>query len=189
MKQLLLILGLALAMGSAQAEKVYKVIQPDGTVEFTDSPPADEPAKEIRVEPINTIAPLVSPGEGSGQPAASAQAGYSEIRITSPQNDQAIRDNAGNVNVDVSLEPALRSGHEIELLLDGQSVGRGNKTAITLTQLDRGAHSLQAVVKDASGNVLARSNTVTFTLQRRSVILQPPRPPPPPASFGGGRAG
>ena len=95
----------------------------------------------------------------------------------------SIRDNAGNVNVDVSLEPALRSGDKIDLLLDGQSVGGGNKTAITLTDMERGTHSLQALVKDASGKVVARSNTVTFTLQRRSVILQPP---PPPAKPSGG---
>jgi hypothetical protein len=174
MKPLILIVGLVLIVGSAQAEKVYKVIQPDGTVEYTDAPPADEPAKEIRVEPINTIeAPAPSAGS-SGQPTDSAQAGYSEVRITSPANDVSIRDNAGNVNVDVSLEPALRSGDKIDLLLDGQSVGGGKKTAITLTDMERGTHSLQALVKDASGKVVARSNTVTFTLQRRSVILQPP---------------
>lgn len=185
MKPLVPILGLVLCVGAAQAQdKVYKVIQPDGTVEFTDAPPPDEPAREIHVEPINTIEAPSVPVEGGGQSASTSEQGYTEFRITSPDDDAAIRDNAGNVNVDLSLKPALRSGDEIDLLLDGQSVGGGKKTAITLTQMDRGTHSLQAVVKDSSGKVVARSNTVTFTLQRRSAILQPA--PPKAAPAGGG---
>ncbi len=39
MKQLLLVLCVALASTAVQAQKVYKVIQPDGTVEYTDVPP------------------------------------------------------------------------------------------------------------------------------------------------------
>ncbi len=188
MKQLVPIVALAVCIGATQAqEKVYKVIQPDGTVEFTDVPPPNEPATEIRVEPINTIeAPAGEVGSAS-QKAATQEQGYTEFRITSPGNDQAIRDNAGNVNVDLNLKPALRSGDTIDLLLDGQSVGGGDKTSITLAQMDRGTHRLQAVVKDSSGKVVARSNTVTFTLQRRSKILQPQ--PPRPRPFGGGRAG
>ena len=99
--------------------------------------------------------------------------GYAEIRISSPADDASIRDNAGNVKVDVKLSPELRTGDKVELKLDGQSIGGGKKTAFTLTDMDRGSHSLQALVKNSAGKVVARSASITFTLQRRSKILQP----------------
>ena len=98
------------------------------------------------------------------------------------------------MNVDLSLQPKLRRGDKIDLYLDGQSIGGGKATGITLTDMDRGSHTIKAVVKTADGQVVARSNSVTFTLQRRSVILQPApphrqrHPHHPHHPFGGGRA-
>ena len=179
MRILALTIVVTLATGAAQAEKVYKVIQPDGTVEFTDEPPPGAPATQITVEPLNTTPPLATPAQ-EAQARSSADEGYSKFSITSPENNAAIRDNAGTVNVDLALEPPLRSGDSIDIMLNGQSVGGGKKTAITLSNMNRGSHSLQAVVKNGSGKVVARSNTVNFTLQRRSAILQPSRPGPAP---------
>jgi hypothetical protein len=179
-------LCLALASSAVQAQTVYRVIQPDGTVEFTDSPPPGEAAKQIEVPPLNTSAPLAPPPAGAPASTANAPQGYSEFRITRPGDGEAIRDNAGNVNIDLSLAPTLRSGDKIEVQLDGRPVGGGNRTAITLSGMERGTHSVQALVKNSTGQVVARSNSVTFTLQRRSAILQPAAPRAVP--FGGGRA-
>jgi hypothetical protein len=178
MKSVTLAICLALICGTVQAQKVFRVVQPDGTVEFTDVPPSNRPAEEIHLRPLNT-APALAPAPGTFTQTAGTQKneGYSEFRITSPGNDEGIRNNAGSVNVDLTLEPALRSGDKIDLLLDGQSVGGGSSTAITLTDMDRGAHTIQAVVKNSAGQVVARSNSVTFTLQRTS-INQPQRPRP-----------
>jgi hypothetical protein len=178
MKSVTLAICLALICGTVQAQKVFRVVQPDGTVEFTDVPPSNRPAEEIHLQPLNTM-PALAPAPGTPTQAASTQenAGYSKIHITSPTNDEAIRDNAGSVNVDLTLEPTLRSGDNIDLLLDGQSVGGGRSTAITLADMERGTHTIQAVVKNSAGRVVARSNSVTFTLQRTS-INQPQRPRP-----------
>jgi hypothetical protein len=186
MKQVAVILCLALAGGAVPAEEVYKVIQPDGTVEFTDSPPPGEAAEQVEIPPLNTAEPPASPTSSAPSSTDAASRSYSEFRITSPSDGESIRDNAGNVNIDLSLKPTLRSGDKIDVLLDGRSVGGGNKTAITLSEMNRGTHSVQALVKDSAGKVVARSNSVTFTLQRRSAILQPG--PPRAVPFGGGRA-
>ncbi len=180
MKQLVLTLCLVLASGSVQAQSVYEIVRPDGTVEFTDAPPPGAPAKKIEVPPLNTTEPLAPPFDASTQPAASAPKRYSEVRITRPGNDEAIRDNAGNVNVDLSLNPSLRAGDKIDLYLDGQTIDgdKATATAITLADIQRGTHSIQALIKNSAGTVVARSNSVTFTLQRRSAILQPSPPKP-----------
>lgn len=178
MKSLTLAFCLALACGAVQAQKIFRVVQPDGTVEFTDVPPSNRPAEEIQVRPMNTT-PAVAPARATSTQTAGAQGetGYSEFRITRPGDGEGIRSNAGSVNVDLKLEPALRSGDKIHLILDGQSVGGGRSTAITLTDMERGTHSVQALVKNSAGKVVARSNSVTFTLQRTSVN-QPQRPRP-----------
>ena len=185
MRILLVTLVLALASGAAQAQKVYKIIQPDGSVEFTDEPPPGSNATPITVEPLNTTPPLATPAQ-EAQAASPADAGYTKFRITSPDDDAAIRDNAGNVNVDVALEPPLRSGDTIDIMLNGTVVGGGKQTAITLSNVERGSHTVQAVVKNGAGKVVARSNSVSFSLQRRSAILQPSPPPPPHPTPRGG---
>ncbi len=185
MKMLAFVLCLVLPCVGVQAQKIFRVVQPDGTVEFTDVPPSNRPAEEIQVQPLNTMPGIAPAPQTSTQTAENR--GYSNFRITSPSNEEAIRDNAGNVNVDLKLEPSLRIGDKIALLLDGESFGGGKATTITLSDMDRGTHNLQAVVKNSSGQVVARSNSVTFTLQRRSAILQPARPRA--VHFrGGGRA-
>jgi hypothetical protein len=178
MKHLALAFCLVLLCNTAQAQKVFRVVQPDGSIEFTDVPPANRPAEEIHLRPLNT-APALAPAPSTPTHTAGTQEneGYSEVRITNPGNDEGIRNNAGSVDVDLKLEPGLRSGDKIHLLLDGQSVGGGSATAITLTDMERGAHTIQAEVKNSAGKVVARSNSVTFTLQRTS-INQPQRPRP-----------
>ncbi|MDX1433895.1 MAG: DUF4124 domain-containing protein [Gammaproteobacteria bacterium] len=180
MRTLALLIALALASGAAQAEKVYKVIQPDGTVEFTDDPRPGETATEVKVEPLNTTPPLATPAQEAGLESSTTSSGqtYSEFRITSPDDNAALRVNNGNVDVDLALEPPLRSGDTIDIMLNGTVVGGGKQTAITLSNVDRGSHTVQAVVKNGAGEVVARSNTVSFSLQRRSAILQPSPPPP-----------
>lgn len=184
MERLTLLLCLGLASGAVQAQEIYKIVHPDGSVEFTDTPPPGAPAKPIEVLPLNTTEPLAPPLGSAAKSAAGAEEGYSEFRITRPGNGEAIRDNAGNVNIDLSLEPSLRTGDKFALYLDGQAIGGGKATATTLTDMDRGSHSVRAVVKNAAGQVVARSNSVTFTLQRRSAVLQPA--PPKAVPLGGG---
>jgi len=177
MKQLALILCLVLLSGTALAQKVYKVIQPDGTVMFTDSPQPGDGAEEVDVRPINTAPALASPTDAfDDSPAAELEQQYTEVRITSPENDSSFWSTSGNVNVDVSLKPTLRAGDKLDVLLDGQRVGGGRSTAITLSEMDRGTYTVQVVVKDSAGKELARSNTVTFTVQKGSQMSPRRRP-------------
>ena len=92
--------------------------------------------------------------------------GYKEFKVTSPANDAVIRDNGGNVRVSLSLNPGLRGDHSIEVMMDGKSIGSGKGTTVTLTEVDRGTHTVQATVKDADGKEVARSNSVIFHLKR-----------------------
>ena len=94
---------------------------------------------------------------------------YRTFRVTSPTQDEAIRDNAGNVTIRLSLQPGLRSGDTIDISLDGRRVGSGDSTTVHLAQVDRGTHTVRATIRDANGQVVARTDGVTFHLLRVAV--------------------
>jgi hypothetical protein len=109
------------------------------------------------------------------------KAGAAQIAIVSPQHEQTVHDNLGNVRVVV--EAALGDRRRIRLLLDGSPVGPDtDASTIDLEGIDRGAHTLQALLVDEKGEVLARSEAVTFYMWRASAQFPTRRPPPAPAS-------
>ena len=74
-------------------------------------------------------------------------------------------------------DPALRPGDQIFLLLDGQPLNGGVATGsqFTLTPLDRGTHTLQAVVRDSGGGLMCQTPGVTYNVHQPS-ILSPANP-------------
>ena len=166
MRTLLLITGILLAFSGAA--EVYRSVDEDGNVVFTDQP--SEGAEVIEIDKLQTIKPPpvrdsdYAPRQEKPKPA------YTEIRITSPENDLAIRENSGNVSVSISTTPGLRPGDAVFLYLDGKEFNLGNSTGKSFTGLDRGTHQLRAVIKSSDGRILLSSKSVTFHLLRQSVI-------------------
>lgn len=151
---------------------IYKWVAPDGSVIYSDKP--RKGAEEVELEPLQTYTspPLPRKGAQSGatdSESAEAFEGYDEFEIVSPQNDAAVRDNGGQVTVSMALSPALEEDHVISLFMDGRSLGKGGRsTSVTLRNVDRGTHILQAAVTDDSGKEVARTKSVTFHLLRAS---------------------
>ena len=169
MSKLAFLLCLMLAVSAAQAGKIYKYTLSNGDVVYTDKPPppADQ-GEAITLEPLQGFSlPRPPPLEDSTAKKQEPEpVGYKEFKVTSPSDDATIRDNGGNVRVSLTLTPGLRSGHRIEVMMDGQPIGSGSGTSITLTEVDRGTHTVQAAVKDSEGKEIARSNSVIFHLRR-----------------------
>ncbi len=181
MKQLVLTLCLVLASGAVQAQKVYKVIQPDGTVEFTDAPPPDAPAQQIEIPPLNTVRPLAPPLASATEKAAAPKRYYDRLTIDEPESGQTVRDNQGNVEVVLTLDPQINTdeGHKIQILYDGQEHGDPSSSLEqTLKGVARGGHTVGAQVVDKRGRVLIRSQPVSFHLMIASPLFHPPDAPP-----------
>lgn len=159
----------------AMAE-VYKRVNPDGSVEFTDVPSSKE-EQPVTLPPPSTYqapAPVMPQPKTAPQVSASK---YTALSIVSPANDATLRDNAGNIEVKVSLSPALQAGHKLVLLVDGSSQGETTDNTFALTNLERGSHQLTAEVRDAKGETLISSASVTVFLHRHSILFK--RNPPP----------
>ena len=165
MRILFLIAGMLLAL-SGTAE-VYRSVDKDGNVVFTDQP--SEGAEVIEIDELQTIKPPAAGKFEYTPPPAKPRPKYSELSITSPAHDLAIRDNGGNVTVTIASTPNLRIGDVLYLYLDGKEIELGNATSKSFTSLDRGTHQLRAVIKSSDGRILLSSKSVTFHLLRQSV--------------------
>lgn len=185
---MLLLLALPVSAG------IYKSVDEDGNVVFSDQPSAG--AEEIEKKEIMTVPATVPDIDFSrGENEKSAKEPYESIAITSPANDSAIRDNAGNISVNVTTKPALGNGHQIVIYMDGTEVARDPVTSFDFQNVDRGTHTLAAAVVNNDGKELKRSDEISFSVLRHSVQNQNQNPgagapvsptnPPRPSGTGG----
>lgn len=147
------------------AETIYKTVDENGNIIFTDKPSED--AEEIKIEKLQTI-DNPNPAKFKPTPKTSEEDKspiYKTFVVTSPENGAGIRSNIGNVNISLSLEPALSAGHKMIISMDGKEVGTGSR--VSLQNVDRGTHTISAKVVDGDAKTLI-STTSTFSLLRAS---------------------
>ena len=150
---------------------IYKYVTPDGEVVYSDAPPPGaQQVQEVELPPLSTYTPQPSPhavDTGATKPAK--HPGYDVFRITSPKDDEPIRMNTGNITIVMELRPALHSGDTIDLVLDGRTIGTGSTTTVNLTNLDRGTHTVEAVIRSPNAKVVARTKPISFHILRAAV--------------------
>ncbi|MEM0516140.1 DUF4124 domain-containing protein [Pseudoalteromonas sp. YIC-827] len=96
------------------------------------------------------------------------------IAITTPTQEETIRDNTGSVHVSGQVKPRFLQGHSVQLFMDGQAHGEPQSSSLfALRNVDRGEHSLVLKLLNSEGEVLASSKPITFFMHRRSVITGP----------------
>ena len=152
---------------------VYKVVNPDGSVSFSDQPGAS--SEILQIESVPTI-PALSPQKINNADSQQRDAqvntpatSYQSLSIVSPADQSAFNSGSGDVSVLLELSPGLANGHEIELRLNNKVVKRGSQTQFTLPAVDRGTHTLQARIISPAGEVLKEAYS-SFTLHRPSIL-------------------
>src|SRR6202035_892894 len=106
----------------------------------------------------------------SDQPHPNAQKMSVQSAQTYKAGDQTLT-NVDSLTVIVRTDPALRPGDQIFLMLDGQPLNGGAATGspFTLTSVDRGTHTLQALVRDSDGGLMCQTPGVTYHAHQPSV--------------------
>ena len=168
---LLLLIPLSLTA----AETGYKVVHPDGTVEFTDDPRSGGEAIELKEAPTFKSLPVSPAAEAKGKPQPKKEsepesvAVYRNISITSPKQGQTLWFDGSGVNFTVDVQPALRPHDELVIELDGREIARGTESSFIVNGVFRGEHRVSAKVIDSDGHSLQHSEPVTFYMQRHTV--------------------
>jgi len=186
-----LVCAATLFPGSPEAATtVYRSVDADGNVTFTDQPPTPgeeaeaveirEPASFSAPAPVATDEETWSAEGEAGEDFDQAPFVYTGLAIVAPAADEGVRENAGNVTVIAAVEPELQPGHEIEVLLDGEAIAGAAGTSVVLTDIERGSHTLEARIVDESGAILISSAPSTFHMLRYVQQLAPNRPKPTP---------
>lgn len=161
------------SMSTAEAV-VYKKVDADGNVSFSDVP--DKSAQIINVTPISTI-PAMSPdlinktlGKTDKPATPAVDTSNYVLTINSPTADQTFNRAEDAFAANVTVKPELRKGDKLILLVDGKPSDVKTETdnpTIHTADLDRGSHQFEARIISARGKVLA-SKTVNFFVQQAS---------------------
>lgn len=168
MKRPLMLLALLLLSPALLAQTGYRIVHPDGTVEFTDDPTRGGEEVELRNIPTYT-APAVSPRPATGrQRQTSPSARYQSISIATPRPDETVWFNADGMVVSVLVLPELRADDRVVVYLDGQEVARGETASFVLENVFRGAHTLRAEVVNGQGATLVASEPINFFLRQHT---------------------
>ena len=96
---------------------------------------------------------------------------YTVLDVISPEPDESLWNIGGQLPVTLATFPALAAEHRIDVMLDGQRKEIGARSlAITVPDVFRGEHTLQALIVDAGGAIVMRSSPVTFYVHQTSIL-------------------
>ncbi len=155
---------------------LYKGLDDEGNVVYSDQPFEDA---EKFTPPSLTVfdAPKTETKKKATEEEKTAEFKYTDFDIVSPTNNQTLRDET-NPTISLHLKPALNTteGHNIWLLMNGQPVVKNSQnTSLQISRVDRGAHQLQAQVKDKQGKIIARTRAIVIHVKNTAVPRKSPR--------------
>jgi Domain of unknown function (DUF4124) len=165
------VMGL-LAAFAAQAAVVYKWVDADGVVHFSDQPSPG--AEKIYTASAPAAAPSSGP-RNNYQPQAvkKPQAGplnYTEFLITSPAPDQTYFGD-DLIGVHLSLVPGLKPNQALAWHLNGKQLENpSDPLSFTIPRQDRGTYTITATITDQSTGESQSSNNVTFYVRQPSEL-------------------
>ena len=168
---LCLVLWAVLCAEVTAQKPIYKVVDANGNVTFTDIPPADESEAldALALPPVNAATPFEAAPRTSSAIPEEAATRY-RTAIVSPESGATIAPGPGDFVVMAGVEPALGPSETLLLRLDGQPVGAPQRQpSWQLQNVFRGEHSLQIDRLDAADNVLHRSEVSIVYVLRPSV--------------------
>jgi hypothetical protein len=188
MIRILVFLAVMLLPLCAAAEgEVYKIVDKDGNVTFTDQRPSSDaqPMDLPELSVIKTDIP-VPEAAGAGTDAESAETApltprelrrkYRDFSITSPQQEETFWGTANSVVVSWGSSEPIGENMSVLLFVNGESrpvPGSGNTT---LT-LDRGEHQVFAELRDERNRRIVTTETVTFFVKQASALNRRPGGP------------
>ena len=164
--------GLLLLASAASWAEVYRHVDAQGNVTFSDEPM--EGGQEVKVKPVTTITlpkpEAVRETRKLREEVEREGAAYESVSFAHPQDEQAFHSGSGDVSFEVRSTPGLKRGHKYEITLDGQPVGQSASGSVTVPNIDRGTHSAAVHIIDENGVQVKTGQPIRFTVHRPSAI-------------------
>lgn len=164
------LLYLGLLISTSIHAQIYVWTDEHGNKVYGDAPQKNDQAQALELEPL-TILGFPEAGDinlgpdGSTKPVADSQ--YTVFSISRPANNASIRSVTGEIQVVFNVQPALSSGHTIQLYLDNTAYGSAaSNTAFQLQNIIQGSHSVKGVLLNENGKELKQTSASSFRLLR-----------------------
>lgn len=163
MSRWLLPLGLLLA-AAAGAGEVYRVVEPDGSVRYTDRPPHPH-ARPLQLGIASGTTPAGARKRFYSVEALRSAARFA-VSIEAPTPGQVLRPGIDRAVAAASVMPGLVSGFGLMYFLDGRALTDRPVDALSLLLpvLAPGEYRISAAVYDAQGREVARSAETPFSV-------------------------
>ncbi len=168
MRALLFTLIFLTAAVALAGPTIYKWVDDAGVVHYSDQPHAN--AQKVTVDDPQTYTPGALPPQAPDNSGDAPAAPYTACAIAQPLEQQDFS-NVDALSIVVRTQPQLHPGDQVFISLDGALLNGGSATgaSYTLSPVDRGTHTVQAVVRDATGAVQCQTGTVTFNVRQTSI--------------------
>ena len=179
---------ISLAWTVVAAEPAYRWVDENGQVHYSDRPTPGATRIELATGPAApppSALPVQSPQAVDAQPEPEPEEDYTLFNVLRPAQQETLWGTGNTVDVAVEIGPQLQRGHRLGYFLDGSLTDLGSgSTQFQLEGVERGIHTLQAVILDENGNEVIRTLAVTFMMQQPSINYpQSPQAPPRPTPF------
>lgn len=157
----------ATALADNGSTTVYRWVDPQGVVHYSDQPHPHAQKLEIRGAQTFSALPLPqTPSTAMPQETEQSAPAYQSCAISQPADQQMLM-NTYKTTAVVETSPQLRPGDQVRLFVDGKSIS-GAGTSFTFPVV-RGQHSVQAVIEDSTGQIVCETGSVTFFVHQPSV--------------------
>ena len=173
---LIITLAASLAMSGHVAAQLYKGVDAEGNVVYSDKP--FENAETFTPPTLSVMdAPKVAKPEAAPETPEEeekVETSYSRFTILSPSSGETIWNNP-DLAVRMIIEPELatKEGHRIWLLMDGSPVVRhSGSPVINIGQVYRGTHTFEGQVRNQKGQILKRTSPVQVHIKQTAIKKQ-----------------
>ena len=172
MKVTILVALCLLAFGAMAAEPAYRIVHPDGTVEFSDQP--QQGSEEIDLPEAQSIHTPKTRVKSPSTPQKSEKKAhqYTDFKVLSPAQDAVLRNLQGSLTVSLSVAPQLAPKHQIVVIFDGKEAARGTALSYTLKEVYRGSHTVSAKILNERGKTLKSTAGITFHVHQFSKLYK-----------------
>ncbi len=150
------------------AQDVYKTVDEEGKVIFSDKPAQD--SEKVEVEIKNIQPPLQTHTNAAKKSSAQEGPVRYSIALAAPAQGQRYGPAERRLTISAAVSPALKAGHYLEFYLSGRKVGGPGKSAKASVPLNikmRGQKTASAKIVDTSGRVIASSGSATVYILPR----------------------
>ncbi len=175
-----IVLMMLVFLAHLAAADVYKTVDKDGNITYTDKPSTDK-AEKLELREINTVPgaqPLPQSSPVNSYDSQPAALNYN-INIISPRNDVSIPVGQRDLAIAISLKPALQQGHLLVYFMNGELLEETAMNNIIVKDVPRGTHTLVVEAIDANGRSLGTSPPVIVNIIRPNIHNNAlPRPTP-----------